>query len=107
MLLYSRYITEMTEDLDQIGLGPTKKVVVPFEVIPNEYLYTSVPKFMDSYFKTNNLLQISTCKIEKSKGWGYSEQYTLEVEGSMVEVDKLIEDFPGFPWVNPKSIGTC
>lgn len=104
-MLYFRYIWEMAQELNDIGMGPTKKELVPFEVIPNEYLYTSVPKFLDSYFDKNNLHQIKKCLVQRSKGWGYENQFLLEIEGYIPEVDKFLHDFPSFPWVNPSSIG--
>lgn len=94
-------IRELIKDLEGVGLESRLRVVVSFDVKPNEFLYTNTTMFISSYREKNTFHPETEVQYYREPEGGKN---TLKISGSSLDVRKIQEDFPSFPWVDERTI---
>lgn len=94
-------IRELMKDLEDVGLESRLRVEISFDVNHNEFLYTNITEFTSSYWKKNSFHPETRVQYYREPEGGKS---TLKISGSSLDVRKIQEDFPSFPWVDERTI---
>ena len=93
-------IRELIKDLEGVGLESRLRVLVSFDVNPNEFLYTNTTMFISSYWEKNTFRPETEVQYYKDP----EDRNMLKISVSSIDVRKIQKDFPSFPWVDEKTI---
>lgn len=93
-------IRELIKDLEGVGLESRLRVLVSFDVNPNEFLYTNTTMFISSYWGKNTFHPETEVQYYKDP----EDRNMLKISGSSIDVGKIQKDFPSFPWVDERTI---
>jgi hypothetical protein len=98
-------IIDLIGDLERVGHGQTLKISLCFDVNPNEYLYTNIPKFRDAYFERNSFSPGTEISHQvESGGVSTKDKHIFTISGPSSDVRKIQDDMNLFSWINPDSI---
>ncbi len=99
-------IRDLIEDLNTIGHSRKLRICVSVWVIPNEFLLTNVPRFIDYKIKKMEsdglkIDFISTILNTYSPSDSSLNKYSFTITGLPWEVRKVYESVLLWPWIDP------
>lgn len=97
-------IRELIKDLEGVGLESRLRVVLSFGVNLNEFLYTNTNMFISSYWEKNTFHPETEVQYYEDPEDRNMLKKILKISGSFLDVRKIQEDFPSFPWVDERTI---
>ena len=94
-------VENLIENLESIGIESKIFLTLSFEVNPNEFLYTNIKMFVDSYWGKNSFHSETKVnpRFEMAGGKG-----KITISGIERDVRKIQKEFPSFSWVKSESV---
>jgi len=97
-------IKEIIHDLDEIGLGSNLVVRLQFSVVPNEFLYTNINKFVSSYWERNSFHPETKVIYQAENVLNSDTSYQIIISGVQEDVRKIQKEIPSFSWIDSESV---